>query len=131
MTTPPNVPTINVIRLDHGFADPALSDISRGAVFRLRDGGRVELIVRGAVDAYACEGPRVETHQLMIAPSSLGPSRRVELIQVHTLEQLVGAPEARLAVEHFAAGRLQDAARYAMAAGAPWRALVDLFGGPA
>lgn len=131
MSTPPIVPPINVIRLDHGFADPALTDISHGAVFRLRDGARVELLVRGAVDAYACEGPRVETHQLLIAPSSLGPSRRVELIQVHALEQLLGAPEAQLALEHFTAGRLQDAARFAMAAGARWRALVDLFGGPA
>ena len=122
---------INVIRLDHGFADPALTDISHGAVFRLRDGGRVELIVRGAVHAYACEGPRVETHQLLIARASLGPTRRVELIQVHELEQLLGAPEAQLALEHFTAGRLKDAARYAMAAGAPWAALVDLFGGPA
>ncbi len=131
MTTPPTDPPINVIRLDHGFADPKLTDSSHAAVFRLRDGGRVELIVRGAVHAYAWIGPRVETHQLLIAPSSLGPTRRVELIQVHALEQLLGAPEAQFALEHFTAGRLKDAARYAAAAGAPWRALVDLFGGPA
>lgn len=131
MSTPPTVPILNVIRLEHGFADPAFTDISHGAVFRLRDGGRVELLVRGAIHAYTCEGPRVETHQLLIAPSSIGPSRHVELIQVHALEQLVGAPEALLALEQFSAGHLKDAARYAMAAGARWAALVDLFGGPA
>ena len=39
-------------------------------------------------------------------------------------------PEVLQALKHFEAGRLKDAARYAVAAGPRWAGLVDYFGGP-
>ncbi len=129
-TRDPNSPTL--INLDHGFSDPALTDDSKVAVFRLRDGARVELFVRGAVAAYACDGPRIESHQLHIVRRGTGRHHlTVDIMQVASFSEIIGAPEARRALEHFSAGRLKDAARFAAAAGEPWRALVDLLGGPA
>ena len=129
-TRDPNSPRL--FNLDHGFCDPALTEDSKVAVFRLRDGTRVELFVRGAVAAYVCDGQRVESHQLHVVRRGTGRHHlTVDIIQVAEFSEIIGAPEARRALEHYSAGRLKDAARYAAAAGEPWRALVDLLGGPA
>ena len=119
------------INLEAGFCDPALTRPNQLAVFRLADGTRVEFAVRDAVALYACEGPRVESHQLVVARPFRHGRASVALVQLRELFDLNGMPEVLRALEHHEAGRLKDAARYAAAAGPRWRGLVDYFGGPA
>jgi hypothetical protein len=116
-----------IINLEHGFCDPALTKESLISVYSMNDGSRIEFAVLDATSAYIERGPRLEMNQLVIARSS----STVDLVQVRNLTDLIGMPEVALALRHFEAGRLKDAARYATAAGPRWAALVDLFGGPA
>ena len=119
-----------VVRLDEGFCDPRLTRPSLLAVWRQRDGTRVEFAVRDAVSLHVYPGPRLERHQLVVARQSRrGPD--VAIVQLRELSELNGMPEVLQALEHFEAGRLRDAARYASAAGPRWVGLVDYFGGPA
>jgi hypothetical protein len=115
-----------VINLEHGFCAPELTKKSIIAVYKMNDGSRVEFAVLDAVSAYIERGPRLEMNQLIIARSS----SNVDLIQVRDLSDFIGMPEVAQALRLFKAGKLQDAARYATAAGPRWAALVDLFGGP-
>lgn len=129
MSTPNDIHEITVLSLDEGFADPDTHLPSRVAVFRQADGTRVELAVRDAVDAYVCEGPRIDRHQLVVStPGLYRPS--VVLVQIDDLRKLAGVPEVIIALERFGAGDLRDAARYVAAAGPRWRPLIDLLGGP-
>ena len=119
-----------VLTLEDGFADPETHHPSLAAVFRMADGTRVELAVRDAVNAYVCEGPRIDRHQLYVsAPASLHRAR-VVLVQLDDLRKLDGVPEILLALELFNAGELNDAVRYVSAAGPQWAPLIDLLGGP-
>ena len=131
MSTPPTFLAPRVISLAAGFCDPALTRPSQLAVFWLVDGTRVEFAVRDAVAVYACEGPRLETHQLVVAPPSDHGRANVTIVQLRELAELNGMPEVLRALELQEAGQLKDAARYAAAAGSRWRGLVDYFGGPA
>lgn len=131
MSTPTDFQAPAVINLDHGFADPALTGPSKLAVFFMRDGTRIEFAVRDAVSVYAVEGPRLETHQLVVARRTHHSRTAVSIVQLRDLAELDGMPEVLRALEHFEAGRLKDAARYASAAGPRWSGLVDYFGGPA
>jgi hypothetical protein len=116
-----------VINLDHAFCAPELTKDSIISVYQMNDGSRVEFAVLDAMSAYIERGPRLEMNQLIIARSS----SCVDLVQVRELSDFIGMPEAAQALRLFKAGKLQDAARYAIAAGPRWAALVDLFGGPA
>ena len=121
----------SVLQLSDGFCDPALTRPSKLAVFRLRDGTRVEFAVRDAVSVFACEGPRLETHQLLVAGPEERSGRSVSIVQLRELADLNGMPEVLKALAFFEAGQLKDAARYASAAGRRWAGLVDYFGGRA
>ena len=131
MTKPPKFCPPLVINLITGFCDPKLTRPSKLEVFRLHDGTRVEFTVRDAIAVYACNGPRVETHQLVVARPSGHTQAPVTIVQLRDLEELDGMPEVLRALEYLEKGRLQDAARYASAAGPRWSGLVDYFGGPA
>lgn len=130
MSKPPKFRAPLVINLSRGFCDPTLTRPSKLAVFRLRDGTRVEFAVRDAIAVHACNGPRVETHRLVVARPSGRRQAPVTIVQIRDLEELEGMPEVLRALEYLEAGRLQDAARYASAAGPRWSGLVDYFGGP-
>ncbi|MCB9753803.1 MAG: hypothetical protein H6713_27995 [Myxococcales bacterium] len=128
---PPKGSTPNIVSLETGFCDPAFMKPSMMAVFWQRDGTRIDLAVRDAVAVHAGDGPRIEWHQLVVSRPSGRTQGPVTIVQLRDLEELGGVPEVLRALEHFEAGRLKDAARYASAAGPRWRRLVDFFGGPA
>lgn len=119
----------SVVSLDDGFADPATYHPSVAAVFRQADGSRVEVAIRDASDAYVCEGPRIDRHQLLVS-TPRGRTPDVVIVQLHDLRKLAGVPEILVALERFAAGDLRDAVRYVSAAGPLWAPLIDLLGGP-
>jgi len=114
-----------LLNLDHAFNDPALTKDSVVAVFKLNDGTRVEFAVLNASSAYTERGPRLERHQLLIARGD-HPST-VDLVQIDELTDLIGMPEVTRALELYRQGKIEDAARYARAAGSRWAALVAFF----
>ena len=119
-----------VFTLDDGFADPKTHHPSLAAVFRMADGTRVELAIRDAVNAYVCDGPRIEQHRLLVGAPPLLHRARVVLVQIDDLRKLDGVPEILHALKRFEAGALTDAVRYVSAAGPQWAPLIDLLGGP-
>ncbi|MCA9715014.1 MAG: hypothetical protein KC468_10045 [Myxococcales bacterium] len=129
MDKPPRVTIPPVIKLDDGFADPSTYHPSIAAVFRQCDGSRVEVAVRDASDAYLCDGPRIDRHQLLVStPGDRMPN--VVVVQLNDLRHLAGVPEVLIALERFAVGDLKGAVRYVSAAGPRWAPLIDLLGGP-
>jgi phytoene dehydrogenase-like protein len=114
-----------LINLDHAFNDPALTKESIVAVFKLKDGTRVEFAVLDADSAYTERGPRLERHQLLIARGD--PAATVELAQFDELTDLIGMPELTRALDLYKQGKAEAAARYARAAGPRWAALAAFF----
>jgi hypothetical protein len=110
--------------LEHGFCAPALTQESKAAIFYLPDRTRFEVMIRGATSVFIASGPRLERHRFVIAPS--GGHADVEFVQVHSLMELVGMPELARAIAFYTEGRLEDAARYATAAGRRGAALIRL-----
>ncbi|MCA9716467.1 MAG: hypothetical protein KC468_17480 [Myxococcales bacterium] len=128
---PPGFRAPRLINLDNAFCDPVIMRPTLVATFRLRNGTRVEFAVCDAVTVHAGQGPRLEMHQLLVAPPSGRTCSNVSIVQVRDFAEFNGMPEVARALEFHEQGRAKDAARYAMAAGPRWSGLVDYFGGPA
>ena len=130
MNDPTRFDPKHIIDLEAGFCDPALTRPTMLATFWLRDRTRIEVTIRDAVAVHAGHGPRLETHQILVASPSGRRCASVAIVQIRELADLNGIPEVLQALEHFERGELKDAARYAAAAGPRWSGLVDYFGGP-
>jgi hypothetical protein len=81
-------------------------------------------MIAGATSVITATGPRLERHRFVIAPS--GEHADVGIVQVKNLLELVGMPELAQAIALYKGGHLEDAARYARAAGPLGAAFLEL-----